>query len=600
MARKINQAPSTQITSFLTDDIIYVARPSGLSDHWIKGQKISAINPGEGDLQYFTGGNWQKTNGLLSWDGSSFTVNGVPVTVQDELVGGQAASAILQTPTVGEDGYVVSWDNTAGEFTLTPILESISLDQLSDVDLSGAADNDMLYRFGGQWVDTGGLLQWNGSKLSIAPATGTDYAFNITQTAGANTGLRVFNPTGSRVIQLYHNGGVARLDLMDNTAHINSLSVLALKSNSNIRYTHNVTVAGYTLSNSYLSPNTHAFDSHLSLAAVTMPTVDTAGWGRLVHNSADGLIYWIGELGEEYNLTAGVGFTVPLSLTVDDDSTEAQRQLEINNTGDGDAWTVFNTPTSSFGVGIDQSDNAFVITSADGNEIVFLSADEDIVRLAPDGKVTFSPYLINDATGDEVAFTIKTTIDKLTSGNYTGLLIDVTETSAPGTDNRLIDLKVGGTSLFIVNSTGKIGLGIEPIAGNKLVVHETSTGVQLRISTDANDDAILAFRTDSDGTTRQGRIGIDYSDDLLRINHGSAFDGVNNGIAISSNGNVGVGGTANTNAILDITSTTKAFMPPRMTTTQRDNISSPAAGMVIYNTSTNVLNFHNGTSWGAV
>lgn len=49
-----------------------------------------------------------------------------------------------------------------------------------------------------------------------------------------------------------------------------------------------------------------------------------------------------------------------------------------------------------------------------------------------------------------------------------------------------------------------------------------------------------------------------------------------------------------------ITSTTKAFLPPRMTTTQRDAISTPTAGMVIYNTTTNVLNFHNGTSWGAV
>ena len=70
---------------------------------------------------------------------------------------------------------------------------------------------------------------------------------------------------------------------------------------------------------------------------------------------------------------------------------------------------------------------------------------------------------------------------------------------------------------------------------------------------------------------------------------------------ITSAGNVGIGTTApNANAILDVTSTTKAFMPPRMTTAQRDAVSSPAAGMVIYNTTTGVLNFHNGTAWGAV
>src|SRR3989338_11636504 len=65
-------------------------------------------------------------------------------------------------------------------------------------------------------------------------------------------------------------------------------------------------------------------------------------------------------------------------------------------------------------------------------------------------------------------------------------------------------------------------------------------------------------------------------------------------------GNVGIGTTTpNANAILDVTSTTKAFMPPRMTTTQRDAIASPTAGMVIYNSSTNKLNVYT-TTWEAV
>jgi len=70
---------------------------------------------------------------------------------------------------------------------------------------------------------------------------------------------------------------------------------------------------------------------------------------------------------------------------------------------------------------------------------------------------------------------------------------------------------------------------------------------------------------------------------------------------ITAAGNVGIGtATPNANAILDLTSTTKPFMPPRMTTTQRDNVASPTAGMVIYNSTTNVLNFYNGSTWGAV
>jgi len=64
-------------------------------------------------------------------------------------------------------------------------------------------------------------------------------------------------------------------------------------------------------------------------------------------------------------------------------------------------------------------------------------------------------------------------------------------------------------------------------------------------------------------------------------------------------GNVGIGTTANENAILDVASTTKAFMPPRMTTVQRDAIASPTAGMMIYNTTTNKLNIYT-TAWEAV
>ena len=50
-------------------------------------------------------------------------------------------------------------------------------------------------------------------------------------------------------------------------------------------------------------------------------------------------------------------------------------------------------------------------------------------------------------------------------------------------------------------------------------------------------------------------------------------------------------------AQLDVASTTKGFLPPRMTTVQRDAISSPAAGLVIYNTSTNKHQGYNGSTW---
>ena len=63
---------------------------------------------------------------------------------------------------------------------------------------------------------------------------------------------------------------------------------------------------------------------------------------------------------------------------------------------------------------------------------------------------------------------------------------------------------------------------------------------------------------------------------------------------------IGVATTVASSAILDVKSTTKGILFPRMTTVQRDAIASPVAGLVIYNTTTNVLDFYNGTVWGPV
>ena len=68
-----------------------------------------------------------------------------------------------------------------------------------------------------------------------------------------------------------------------------------------------------------------------------------------------------------------------------------------------------------------------------------------------------------------------------------------------------------------------------------------------------------------------------------------------------TSGNVGIGTVApNANAILDVSSTTKAFMPPRMTTTQKNAISSPTAGMVVYDSTLSKLAVYTGSAWETV
>lgn len=74
-----------------------------------------------------------------------------------------------------------------------------------------------------------------------------------------------------------------------------------------------------------------------------------------------------------------------------------------------------------------------------------------------------------------------------------------------------------------------------------------------------------------------------------------------NGIGVLGNSSVAVGATsANASAVLDLISTTKGFLPPRMTTAQRDAIASPATGLVIFNTSTGQHEGRTASGWVAL
>ena len=69
----------------------------------------------------------------------------------------------------------------------------------------------------------------------------------------------------------------------------------------------------------------------------------------------------------------------------------------------------------------------------------------------------------------------------------------------------------------------------------------------------------------------------------------------------SANDRIGIGAVPNVaSAVLEIESTTKGFLPPRMTTTQQNAISGPAAGLMLYNTTTNKLMVYNGSAWTAL
>jgi len=173
---------------------------------------------------------------------------------------------------------------------------------------------------------------------------------------------------------------------------------------------------------------------------------------------------------------------------------------------------------------------------------------------------------------------------------------------------------------YIADSDGQVGIGTTgPGQALDVVKHDTGAigiRVESKGASTASDSRFIAKAAASGGDPhirflrQSGQsycMGIsNAASDNLRITDAANLD---SNIAVEIDGSqdiwmpqtlaVGQSSAADNAAVLELESTTQVFLPPRMTTSQRDLISPPAGG-VIYNTTTNVLNFYNGSAWGAV
>lgn len=77
------------------------------------------------------------------------------------------------------------------------------------------------------------------------------------------------------------------------------------------------------------------------------------------------------------------------------------------------------------------------------------------------------------------------------------------------------------------------------------------------------------------------------------------FDGIRSSADVEVTGSIsaGTGGSPDSKAVLDLKSTTKGMLPPRMTTAQRTAIASPPQGLLVYDTDTATVWQYNGAGW---
>lgn len=143
---------------------------------------------------------------------------------------------------------------------------------------------------------------------------------------------------------------------------------------------------------------------------------------------------------------------------------------------------------------------------------------------------------------------------------------------------------------------------------------DTSTGLYMRVVKQAifrTSGGNPLLKLETDGTTQLGnetamnaRLGIkglgatSATTSLLIQNSASnSALTIKDDLTSTFGGSVSVGATIVASAILQADSTTKGFLPPRMTTTQINAIVSPAEGLVAFNTTISHLCCYQAGAW---
>ena len=209
---------------------------------------------------------------------------------------------------------------------------------------------------------------------------------------------------------------------------------------------------------------------------------------------------------------------------------------------------------------------------------------------------------------DTTTFSKDLTVNGLTFGRGSGN--DSTNTAIgylalPSNSTGSFNTASGGAALYS-NTTGdgNTAIGGEALGLNTTGSSNTAIGSGA-LSTNSTGDFNTAIgylaNVVSDSLTNATAIGngaIASASNTIQLGN-TAVTAVKTSGAITAGGKIiaGASSASSTSAVMEANSTTQGFLPPRLTTTQRDSIASPVAGLTIWNTTNTQLEVYDGSYW---
>lgn len=172
------------------------------------------------------------------------------------------------------------------------------------------------------------------------------------------------------------------------------------------------------------------------------------------------------------------------------------------------------------------------------------------------------------------------------SGTTSGTTALLIQNSAAATALEVKDnLTVGMGGAYVSGASG-FGISVASItASYPCFLMNQTAGATSKVGFNL-ETAKLYFSEETNGTTLFGhRVMVD-----TRVG----------GLVVLNNTAAGVTASLNASAVLQADSTTRGFLPPRMTTTQKNAIASPAAGLQVFDSTMNATCEYTGTAWRVV